>query len=177
MRAQDGDLEALDALVRHFQPRLLAYLRTIADDAVAGDLLQETLLSAVRTIRRLRRPDTITAWLFAIARNRAADHYRRRRRDRGWLRLDDVSEPADESETQPIPDLDHLHAAIDELPPPLAEVIRLHHLEGLAIVEVAEIAGLKAGTVKSRLHAARMRLAEAIARRQSREPPSSMETP
>ena len=165
MRAQDGDLTALDTLIARFQPRLLAYLRVLAeDDTLAMDLLQDTLLSAVQSLRRLRSPDAVTAWFFQLARNRTADHFRKTRRD--WLAFEDIEEPAASLAAEPI-DLEPMRAALVDLPPPLQEVVRLHYFEELSIADVAAIVAIKPGTVKSRLHTARQRLAEAMARSES----------
>jgi RNA polymerase sigma factor (sigma-70 family) len=70
---------------------ILGFLRAMVGPADAEDCFQETFLAALRAYPRLRRHDELRAWLFTIARNKATDHHRARRRQP--LPVAEVPEP------------------------------------------------------------------------------------
>lgn len=75
--AKDGD--AFEAFFRRHAPSVLGFFASRVDDPeIAADLMAETFAGAVLGLRRFRRrPEPATSWLFAIARNKLYDHYRR----------------------------------------------------------------------------------------------------
>jgi RNA polymerase sigma-70 factor (ECF subfamily) len=130
----------------------------------AEDVAQEALARACRNLASLRDRGRFRPWLVRIAWRLALNHRRAsRRRERRELALAVPAEPrgvedlavASESHTR-------LWAAIDALPEKLRLVIVLAGLEGHDVRAVAALAGVPEGTVKSRLHAARRRLLEAL---------------
>ena len=80
-RVRSGDPDAFAQLVERYQPRLLAYARSILGGAHhdAEDVVQDALLSAHAALRRDAREVALSAWLHTIVRNRALDTLRRRR--------------------------------------------------------------------------------------------------
>ncbi|MGD9496274.1 MAG: RNA polymerase sigma factor [Armatimonadota bacterium] len=163
LRCRRGDAEALAALVREFQDRLLYYLRRLVDsEDDAWDVLQQTRLGVFRGIRSMRDPERLVPWLYRIARNTAARHLRHRLVDDGTqddsIDLDTVEGPED----PPVADGIAVHEELGTLSVAHREVLVLHFLEDLSVAEIAEIVGVPAGTVKSRLHYARRRLRDAL---------------
>ncbi len=160
-----GDPAAVEELVRLYGNRLLrsAYL-LCGNETDAEDLVQNTLILAVRSARRFRGKSALYTWLHGILLN-LTRHYHRKRK-----RIIYTDEPPDQQIPRPSnPDrLDAQAAsslladAIQRLSPPHREVIVLRYYESMKIAEIARHIGLTKGTVKSRLHYATRRLRELI---------------
>lgn len=157
VRLQRGDATAAEKLIDAFQRPLLFYLRRmLQSEDDAWDCLQETWISALRGIRRLRSADAVGSFIYRIARNQAM---LRLRRAKVTFELHDDSSMA-AAVTGDITFTPHdaaaIHAALDQLPYGQREVLTLFFLDDLSIHEVSEILAVPAGTVKSRLfHAKR----------------------
>lgn len=147
LRAQSGDRDAFDALLRDIAPPLHRYVsRVTGDSALTDDVVQETLIAIVRKLTWLSDPSLFRAWAFRIASRNAFRHLRRRRR---------IHEPLDEIASE-VPDVDpwqreRLLASLERLPPASRAVVTLHYLEEMPLSEVAAVLDLNVGTVKSRL--------------------------
>jgi RNA polymerase sigma-70 factor (ECF subfamily) len=112
----------------------------------ASDLLQDVFVTALRRLPELREPAAFGGWLVRIARNRAADHHRRRRpteelRDDSW-----VTEPAPTAEAMAV------LRTIRSLPEAYRETLVLRLVEGMTGPEIALRTGLTAGSVRVNLH-------------------------
>lgn len=121
--------------------------------------MQESWLAIVRGLRRLNDPAAFPAWAYRIVTNQSAlwirrqQHHRRRSRS-----LSSVPEPAaDEAVSE---STDAVRHAVGRLPSADRAVLDLRYRQGLSIGEIARASNVPAGTVKSRLHAARARLRE-----------------
>jgi len=138
----------------------------VGDEADARDATQETFIAAWRRIRELRDPDRFDAWLQRIAVNAARMTLRARGRRRvREIPAGDVAALAMTADGV-VPersDADLLGVALDRMPIDQRTILVLHHLEGHGVAELAEILGIPAGTVKSRLHTARRALEAALA--------------
>jgi RNA polymerase sigma-70 factor (ECF subfamily) len=154
LQAQSGSAEALEQLLKLWYPRLLRYLggRARSRDA-AKDVVQETLLSAARLIRRLEDPAAFPKWLYRILERRLVDYLRAevRRRRRDSIAADGYSDRAEGPGTA-------LGDALASLAAESHQVVHLHYLVGLSVKEIASLIELPQGTVKSRLHSARRQL-------------------
>ena len=159
VRAQLGESEAQDLLVRRFERMALSYAYSILGDYdLAEDARQEAFISAYLDLMTLREPAAFPAWLRRIVHKQSV----RLIRGRGVLlapveELQEVGardlntgQAAEQHETGRL-----VRKAIDQLPENERETTRLFYLEGQSIKEIAGLLGLPASTVKSRLHAAR----------------------
>jgi RNA polymerase sigma-70 factor (ECF subfamily) len=160
LRCQRQDARAAGELVGLFERPLLYYLRRlVGSEADAWDLLQETWMSAFRSLASLRDARALPAFLYRTARNHALAHLRKRDAD---LRLY-AAVDASEDTTDPEPsftseDAAAIHAGLDKLSPPHREALALFFLQDLDIQEIASVLGIPPGTVKSRLHHAKKAL-------------------
>ena len=167
-RAQAGDEAAFACLFRDVQPGLLRYLRVITPEA--EDVASDTWLQVVTGLTGFRgQEEAFRAWLFTIARHRAADAGRSRaRRPAVPLALIETAE-------QPLaPDaadlaLDGMSARaavalIATLPRDQAEVVMLRVVAGLDVADVARIVGKSPGAVRVTAHRALRRLADHLER-------------
>lgn len=158
-RCRDGEPEAFEEVFRQFQPRLRYYLRRLdcGGDHV-DDTLQDVWIKVVRGIRSLKDPKAFVAWLYRIARNEVYGRGRARDpfvelRDEHLEVPDDDAEPAFTEE-----DVGRLHRGLDRLKPHHREVLVLCFLEGLPQGQIADILGLRANTVRTRIYYAKQAL-------------------
>ncbi len=137
----------------------------LGDEADARDAAQDTFITAWRQIRAVRDPDKFDAWLQRVAVNAARMTHRSRRR-RGVREIPQSRlGPARNEGPAPNPaeaDGRLLDGTLRTLDIDQRSLLVLHHLEGRSIAELASILDIPAGTVKSRLHAARRVLQAAI---------------
>lgn len=158
VRSKRGDREAFAGLVELWEQRLYYYIRRLADsDEEAADILQETWMKALKSIRSLQDTARFPAWLYGIARHTAFSHLRTklaiRSREQGGEEYDDIA--AGEGEWG-FEDAVTVHRALDRLPLFQKEILTLHFLDDLSVEETAALLDIPPGTVKSRLfHAKR----------------------
>ncbi len=162
-RARLGDADAFEELVRPEMSDLRRLATAIVlDREVADDVVQDSLLAAWQGIGRLRDPALFRTWLRRIVINRARNALRRPRS----LRLVDAVGPIDSpvvaDPSNEWSDALAVEAAMRDLSPDQRVCAALYYLERRRIADIAELLGIPAGTVKSRLHAARARLREAL---------------
>jgi RNA polymerase sigma-70 factor (ECF subfamily) len=147
LRAQSGDRDAFDALLRAIAPPLLRFARRVTGEtAMAEDVVQETLIAIVRKIEWLHDPGLFRAWAYRIASRQA---FRALGKQRLLEPLGEI-DAAIEELTDPW-QRERLLASVDRLSPAIRAVITLHYLEEMPLSEVAAILELPTGTVKSRL--------------------------
>jgi len=169
-RCQRGDSAAFEELFRRFQPRLRYYVRRLdAGGDHTEDTLQEVWTKVVRGIGSLRDRGAFVAWLYAIARNEVYGKAKVKDPFVGLTEehleaLTDDPEPAFREE-----DAARIHQALKALRPAQREILTLCFLEELSHQEIAGILGHPAGTVKSRLHYAKLALRKELER--DYEPP------
>lgn len=120
-------------------------------------------MKAFGSIRSLRDTTLFAAWLYGIARNTAFSRLRKTSAIRNRECPADEIEDAPEAESDwSFEDAETVHRALDRLPLLQKEVLTLFFLEDLSIEETAGIVGVPAGTVKSRLFAAKRALKSII---------------
>lgn len=149
--ALDGNAGDHAALLRLLVPILRGFYRRRSGDADdIEDLVQETLI-AVHTRRVTYDRDRVfTAWLFAIARYKMIDHFRRNRRTQPIEGLEDIliAEGFEDASSARI-DVEDL---LEILPPKQARMIRATRIEGLSIAEAAEADGIGESDAKVSVH-------------------------
>jgi len=169
-RLRQGDPRAFEELVIAYQHRVFGVaLRMLGSRAEAEEAAQEVFLRAHRAIADFRGDAKLSTWLYAIASrlcmNRLASGERRLLRE-GEETLARIPSghpsPADELERSERDAA--LHRAIAELSDERRMVVVLRDLEGLSYEEIASALDLELGTVRSRLHRARMDLKEKLER-------------
>lgn len=148
-QAREGSRSAFDLLFerhRQFVYNVCYRMLGSADDAV--DLTQEAFIQAYRELRRFRGDAAFRTWLYRIAINQCVNVIRREQRRR---RLAETGPP----EYEPTHD-DHVWEVILELEPQHRAVLVLHYFQGLSCEEMAKALGCLGGTVRTKLHRARM---------------------
>jgi RNA polymerase sigma-70 factor, ECF subfamily len=159
--AQARDQPAFQELVRRYERRVLYYIRRmIGETPDSLDVLQDVWLRVFKTLPRLRAPEAFRVFLYRVAHDVAVDHLRRRRRDvpviDGEPIADDATDPWNELEALERSEL--VHQLLADLSPEHREVLTLRFLESLDVAEIAAVTSTSEGTVKSRLHYAKLAL-------------------
>ena len=163
-RLRRGDARAFEDLVRTYQHRVFGVgLRMLGSRAEAEEIAQETFLRAHRALADFRGDAKLSTWLYAIASrlclNRLASGDRKRVREGEETLLRLASDDAGAAARLERSELEQaLAAAIEALPEERRIVVVLRDVQGLSYEEIAETLSLEPGTVRSRLHRARMDL-------------------
>lgn len=152
--AQNGRREALEALVTRWQKRLWAHAYQLTGHAdAAWDITQESWLHIIRGLGRLNDPAKFGSWAYRIVSNKTFD----------WIKRHGGAVAPFESEETPasIEPTQHdmsgeIHLVLKRLSVNSQAVLKLYYLDGFDLAEIADILSTPAGTVKSRLHAARI---------------------
>jgi RNA polymerase sigma-70 factor, ECF subfamily len=172
-----GRAEAFGDVVKRYQDRLFNTIyRLLGDYQEAGDLTQQAFMKAYLSLDQFRGGSSFYTWLYRIGVNTALDERKKRSRnpqvlsesfamspDEDTRRLDGAAaadDPAEEvlsreretAVARAIASLDEVHRT----------VLVLRDIEGLDYEEIAEVAACPRGTVKSRLHRARLMLREKL---------------
>src|SRR5437660_1380069 len=156
--AKGGDRAAFEELV-HRTSRLVyarLYLET-GDSHQAEDLLQETLLTAFRTLKQLAQPDKFRAWLLRIAQNTAIDAARRdgrQKRTPGFEELKARQEPVErpEQHAEREETRQKVLAVLRELPEEYRLPLTLRYLVGVDYETIQAQMGLTNGSLRGLLH-------------------------
>jgi RNA polymerase sigma-70 factor (ECF subfamily) len=143
--------DVFDLALVDMSARLRAYFRRrVSDPLVVDDLLQETLLKALRARATLRHETRLQAWVYRIARYTLTDHYRRK------SSLGDVRNDLPEEQPQVAHDVRTVlacsaHCYLGTLPTAYRVPVHLAEYEGFSHSEVAQRLGLSLAATKSRV--------------------------
>ena len=173
-----GETAAFGILVRRYERELYGYLRRyLGDGSLAEDVFQNTFLQLYKVSGQYEPGRPVRPWLYTIATHQAIDALRRNGRHQA-LSLEqgrdeasggDVSTLLETLESRGPGPLDlasgrerqeRIRASVERLPDFLRQVLILAYYQGLKYREIAEVLGIPVGTVKSRLHAALVKLQE-----------------
>lgn len=176
-RGEDG---AFGVLVRRYERELYGYLRRyVGDAALAEDVFQNTFLQVFLKRSQYEPGRPVRPWLYTIATHQAIDAMRRNGRHQA-VSLDDTRNEAGSPDGEIAGLLDMLEsrgpcpveaasiqerkeairATVDKLPDFLRQVLILAYYQGMRYRDIADVLEIPVGTVKSRLHAALVKLQE-----------------
>ena len=164
LRCRRGDRAALEELIRTWQPPVLYFIRRLVrDETDAWDVLQKTWIRVLNGIGSLSDPQSLTPWLYRVARNTALSHARSREASHESLEDHPDAFTGDPDDGQlEFEDAEQVHRGLLALSLAHREVLTLFFLEDLSVEEVAAVLGVPPGTVKSRLHYAKRALRKVI---------------
>ncbi len=160
LRRRDPDL--LDRLIEQYQHRLLRYLMYLTGRReLAEDLFQETWIRVLERGHQFNDKYSFSTWLFAVARNLAIDHMRRKQPASLDGLLNDgeaafdvpaTGQPTAFDMTLQREQNEHIAAGMEHLPAEYREALVLRFQEGMSLDEIATVANVPLGTVKSRIY-------------------------
>ncbi len=159
-RAQDGDRQAYEAVLRQATPYIRAVVRRMH---AAPDRVEEVVQDVLLTVHRVRhtydpsRP--FEPWLAAIARRRSIDALRRRRRTEAHEVLDSAAyetfaDPTANKYQERPATAAGLDAAVAGLPARQREAVRLLKLRGMSLAEASAVSGTSIAALKVNVHRA-----------------------
>ena len=152
-----GERRAAERLAARWYPRLLRTARRLLqDEEQAKVAVQEAWIAILRGIAGLKDPTRFAPWAFGILRRKCVDRIRTARARRGRAGGPPVEELA--AAPEGIDDRLAILQAFARLPRDQRLAAHLHYVEGLSLGEIAAVADVPEGTVKSRLFHARRRL-------------------
>ena len=167
--AQDGDADAVRALVSGSYPHVLRFAKTLcATPRDAEDAAQEALIILYSQIGMLRATAALGSWMFRIVRNECLRRARfaTRRADTARnveaVRVNEVCDPVEDDVLARL-EAEAVVAAIVALPAELRRVLIMRDVQGWSGRAVAEELGLSVAAMKSRLHRARAAVRSALA--------------
>ena len=169
----EGDTASFGVLVRRYQDRLYNSVYRLVENAEdAHDVVQEAFLHAYQSLDGFKGDSLFFTWLYRIAVNTAISLRRKRR---VVLSIDGIrngeggAEPPDPSEeARPGHNLEqqeqerHIQRALARLSPEHRAVLVMKDMEGQKYEAMAELLGVPIGTIRSRLHRARLELRELL---------------
>jgi RNA polymerase sigma-70 factor (ECF subfamily) len=165
--AQDGELWALDALLRRYRHKLFRQVvRLVRDSAEAEDVVQESMIAAFRSIDNFRGDSAFFTWLYRIAINIAKNNLLHAGRrlplysDLIDANLDNesgaspyIDTPDSILETREL--LDLVSVILEDMPTEQRDALLLREVDGLTYEDIAIAMHCPIGTVRSRVHRAR----------------------
>ena len=174
-RAARGDPRAFEELVNLYQgPVYNLCFRMVGNAEDAADMSQEAFLKAWRNLAGFQFESAFSTWLYRLASNCCLDFLRSRKR-RPTISLvttndEDEEQVMDVEDTAPGPeeqlfsreDREVLQKALGEIDPEQRQILTLRVVNDLSYGEIADILGIKEGTVKSRLSRARENLRKKV---------------
>ena len=172
-KCRNGSLHDFRRLVELISPFAFSVaFRILADEEQAKDIVQETMITLWKTIKKIKSPGSFMTWLYRFVVNKCYDQLRRRKRnpeftadEKTWVLIsnkitENPSSGIEERETAQI-----INLLTDKLSPKQRAVFVLSDLEEMSNEEVSMITGMSRINVKANLHYARKRIGEMIAKR------------
>jgi RNA polymerase sigma-70 factor (ECF subfamily) len=173
---RDGDASAFETLMGRYRgPLFNVVLRSVRDRGRAEEIYQDVWMKVIDRCDDFRGDAKFSTWLYTIARNLCIDHQRKmkfRRHASLYQQAPGSAQTWAEKTPNPGPSTEALAAgrmmkgriesAVQALPHEQREVFLLRQLQGLAFNEIAEVVGIPANTVKSRMRYALERLQRSL---------------
>lgn len=175
-RVQAGDVAAFDTLIVKYRERLYSIIYNLTSNREdANDLTQEAFIKAFRSVNKFKGKSTFFTWLYRIGVNTALSHIKKNRMRR-FFSFENIDEEVAQSDILEIlaaktksdkPTLlkelqEKLNDALQKLSLKHRTVIVLFEIEGLSHQEIAQITKTTEGTVRSRLHYAKIQLQSSL---------------
>ena len=175
-RAQRGDKQAFEILVRKYQRKLVRLLsRFVRDASDVEDVAQEAFIKAYRALPTFRGDSAFYTWLYRIGVNTAKNYLvANGRRAPTMTEIDgeggeggeesesfkDLNTPESELASRQI--AESVNRTLQSLPEELRTAITLREIEGLSYEEIAQVMNCPIGTVRSRIFRAREAIAQEL---------------
>jgi len=170
--SQHGDETAFAELMDRYQNKVYTLaVHLLADREEGRDVAQEVFIRVYHALPRFRKDADFLRWLYTITANIARDRWRRRKREKGTIRvsLDEINAELADHRFSPEPLLVKkdvrlmVEKAIASLPWDYRIPIVLRHSHELSYEEIAEIMKIPLNTVKTRIRRGRLLLKDILA--------------
>jgi RNA polymerase sigma-70 factor, ECF subfamily len=167
---RNGSLPDFRKLIELISPfAFTVAFRILADEEQARDIVQETMITLWRSIKKIRSPGSFMTWLYRIVVNKCYDQLRKRKRnpefkadEKTWAIISDRIYENPFSRIEEVETAKIINILTDKLSPKQKAVFVLCDLEEMSNEEVSMITGMSRTNVKANLHYARKRIGEMI---------------
>jgi len=162
-RYREGDEKAFELLIKKHKAKVFTTILMIVKDTYeAEDILQETFIKAIRTVKsgKYTEEGKFLPWVSRIAHNMAIDHFRKKKRyptsmideDHNNI-LNDISFSESSFEEDKIKEenREKVRKLIDHLPDAQKEVLMMRHYTGMSFQEIADATGVSINTALGRM--------------------------
>jgi RNA polymerase sigma-70 factor (ECF subfamily) len=171
-RAVSGNFEAFDSIMVHYRDRLFGVIYNMTlNHTDAADLTQETFVKAFRSISKFKRKSSFFTWIYRIGVNLTLT-FLKKKRSKYFFSFDQFFGNTSNSDSQLFLSkenssvkntlLNELHEKLNEALSKLSDkhrtIVVLFEIDGISHKEIAEIMNCTEGTVRSRLHYAKLQL-------------------
>ena len=172
-RAIDGDFDAFDQIMLLYRERLYGVIYNMTfNHEDAADLTQESFVKAFRSLSKFKRKSSFFTWLYRIGVNLTLTHLKRKKArkffsfdqliDQNKSKNQSVEFSSSETSSVKTTLLNELHEKLNEALSKLSDkhrtIVVLFEIDGLSHKEIASIMNCTEGTVRSRLHYAKVQL-------------------
>lgn len=146
-------------------PALRRHVAALVGTAAADDVVQDTLIAALRAYPELPAGSNVKAWLWTIARNKAIDRYRSngRRPPPGPLPVGDLADPRHDVGDGQLGVDDAVWTAVRQLPEGQRIAVVLRFVDDLSYAQIAEWCGCSTGAARQRVHEGLQALRQEVA--------------
>ena len=167
----EGQQEAFGRLVHRYQDRLYnSLIQIVRNEAEAEDVVQEAFISALTKLNTFQGKSGFYTWLYRIAFNNAISRLRKRKKVTHSLDGENEEMNWQLPSSDPLPDAEilqserasQLSTALARLSEEHRSILVLREMDEMDYSAISEVLDLPVGTVRSRLHRARMQLKEIL---------------
>ncbi len=158
LRCQDGEQMAFEILVQRWQISLIKFANVVCrDNDIATEAVQESWVSIIRGISKLRDPASFRYWALRIVHRKCIDLIRTnvRGQTRESATDPDTLSAVTAGDLDSLEDQQEITLILNSLSEAHRTVLALHYLHDMELTEIADLLDIPNGTVKSRLHHAR----------------------
>jgi len=160
-RVATQDRGAFHLLYERYADAVYRYaLSILRSPHLAEDVLQETMMAVWKSAKNFKGRSKVLTWILGITRNQAHNILRKESRGQRLPETDSSCGVHDPTKSMHVDLL--VQEALETLSPLQHEVMHLVFYENLSVRETAELLGIPTGTVKSRMHHARLALAKEL---------------
>jgi len=156
LQVRDGEVEGLGILFERHHGKLFNFLVRLTDRWDVGeDLVQEVFFRILKYRHTFRGDAPFAAWMYQMARNAAADYFRKWKEDpttHETLEQHETHDPSASEMMEHIEKNSLLHLALSKLSLEKKEVLVLSRFQGMKYDEIAAVLNCPVGTVKARVH-------------------------
>lgn len=152
----EGNVEAMDVLVRMHWDRVYRHcLRLVHDEKIAEDMAQETFLHAFQHLSSFQRKARFSTWVWRIAHNLSLNYLKKQERRETSLKEEILSTKENSQDREFIHQVEEAMKTLDE---EHRIIFQLYDIEHIPQKEIAARLEIPHGTVRSRLHYARLKV-------------------
>ena len=163
-RVINGDVDSFGLLVQRYQRPVISMIKNIINDRhTCEDIAQEVFFAAYKKLRTFDESQSkFSTWLFTIARNKSINYLRRKKIISFGKLPDNVESNIDTDTAEQTELFEKLNGILEKLPNAQKRAFVLAEFENLSYEDIAQIEGIRLGTVRSRIHRAKKKIAKAL---------------